>query len=92
MKEVRYSRNTKQAKIKQFTPITDGRTLRALINKGCINSAKYGTYPQVDHNNNNESIFTFRGQNYELKYIDGSIYPMLFNTKTTILNGIELTK
>mgnify|MGYP003647936938 FL=1 len=91
-KVVSYSKKTKQAKIKQFTLIRDGRTLRGLIKQGCINEAKYGMYPQIDHNNDDDWRFTFRDINYELKYIDGSIYPMLFETKTSIVANVDLIK
>ena len=57
------------------TIITDGRTLRAMINAGCISETKYGNYPQVDHNNNDDWEFTWSGKQYRLKYFDGSFYP-----------------
>ena len=58
--------------------ITDGRTLRAMINQGYITEAKYGMYPQVDHNGRNDWNFTYKGENYRLQYIDGSFFPFVF--------------
>ena len=87
-----YSKKNKRATIKKYTLIKDGRTLRSFINHGFINDTKYGIYPQIEHNNNNDWRFTYKNINYELKYIDGSIYPMLFKIKKSIINNVELTK
>ena len=71
-------------KMKKYELVSDGRTLRGLIIQGCIEEAKYGVYPQIDCTSIGKMKFTFRGTNYELKYMDGSIYPFLY--KTTWIN------
>ena len=57
--------------------ITDGRKLRAMINRGYIAEAQYGMYPQIDHNENQDWRFTHKNKSYKLKYFDGSFYPMV---------------
>jgi len=89
---IKYSRNTKQTTIKKYTLIKDGRTLKSFIKHGFINNTKYGIYPQIEHNNNDDWRFTYKNINYELKYIDGSIYPMLFKTEINIINNVEIAK
>jgi hypothetical protein len=61
--------------------ITDGRTLRAMISRGYIAEAKYGMFPQVDHNENDDWRFSYNNKNYKLKYLDGSFFPFVFEVK-----------
>tara|TARA_R100001244_G_C5134980_1_gene126634 strand:- start:43 stop:240 length:198 start_codon:yes stop_codon:yes gene_type:complete len=58
--------------------ITNTNTLKAMISRGYIAEAKYGKFPQVDHNKNNDWRFGYNDKNYKLHYLSGSIFPFVF--------------
>ena len=55
--------------------MTDGRTLKAMINRGLIKEAKYEFLPFVEADLNR---FEYKGNIYKAKYLDGNFYPLIF--------------
>ena len=60
---------------RKYKLIKDGRTLKAMINKGLIKEAKYEFYPFVDADN---MKFEYKGATYIARYIDGNFYNLIY--------------